>query len=674
MTPRLGLLVLALAACRGASSPPEPREQALALARAEARRDSEGVLRAGSEPARTLLALARVGDARAISRLTAALGDPGRRDEAAAALGIAGLLGAEVAAAEVALAALAEASPSPQVAAALGRIGGAGVAPVLGAMLGPGHPDALREAAALALGVLGRRKVAVDRAARAGLVAAAASAELPLARAAVYGLAHAAGGDAAADEAAALLRATEHADPEVRLWALTGLQRQKIDVAQARPRLEAALGDPDVWARVAGVRGLAQLGDPQALARLLALVDDEAAPLHAVLEAVAALAGRAELPADRAALGELHARAEARLRAAAPVDRTARARIACHLAALAVRGPDLRPPLRCAEGLGPEADRERMLVEAGLLGQEVGDPATRAARLAELAREPDPRVRAAAPPAIARVWGGPAEALLAGALGDRSAAVAGAAAEALQARFSAEDRPSAPGPALQAALVRRAGEARDSELYAALAGAIGAIGETSGLPACEAGLDRASPGVRAAARACVVALTRAEPQAPTGREAAALPPVDPAEVVGRVVTWRLTTARGPIEVRLDPTSAPWHVAALVDLTRRGFYDGLDFHRVVPAFVVQGGDPEGTGWGGPGFSLPSEPSEGRFGRGAVGIADAGKDSGGSQFFFMHVRAPHLEGRYTRVGEVVTGLEVVDALLVGDRIVRAAVEVR
>ena len=92
---------------------------------------------------------------------------------------------------------------------------------------------------------------------------------------------------------------------------------------------------------------------------------------------------------------------------------------------------------------------------------------------------------------------------------------------------------------------------------------------------------------------------------------------------------------------------------------------------MPGFVVQGGDPQGTGWGGPGFTLPSEPSDAPFTRGAVGIADAGKDSGGSQFFLMHTRAPHLEGRYTRVGELRRGFEALDALQVGDRILRAEV---
>ncbi len=127
-----------------------------------------------------------------------------------------------------------------------------------------------------------------------------------------------------------------------------------------------------------------------------------------------------------------------------------------------------------------------------------------------------------------------------------------------------------------------------------------------------------------------------------------------------------------ITIALDPTLAPWSVAALVGLSGQAFYGGVWWHRVVPAFVVQGGDPSGTGWGGPGFSSPGEPSWRPFLRGAVGIADAGPDTGGSQFFIMHARSPHLEGRYTLVGEVVEGMEVVDRLTTDDRVLSTIVD--
>jgi cyclophilin family peptidyl-prolyl cis-trans isomerase len=142
--------------------------------------------------------------------------------------------------------------------------------------------------------------------------------------------------------------------------------------------------------------------------------------------------------------------------------------------------------------------------------------------------------------------------------------------------------------------------------------------------------------------------------------------------------WKIITEHGGIEIDLDSSAAPWHVAAIVALTQKHFYDGLEFHRVVPNFVVQGGDPTQSGSGGPGFVLPAEPGSRLDGdsyrAGAIGFADAGKDSGGSQWFVMHSRAPHLEGRYTRVGQLVSGQAVADRLLVGDKVVTAQVTAR
>jgi cyclophilin family peptidyl-prolyl cis-trans isomerase len=165
----------------------------------------------------------------------------------------------------------------------------------------------------------------------------------------------------------------------------------------------------------------------------------------------------------------------------------------------------------------------------------------------------------------------------------------------------------------------------------------------------------------------------------TGRDPGpgAAPPLPPPDgvsirdVAGRTFRWELETTRGTVAIALRGELAPWHVATVRSLTRRGFYDGLVVHRVVPGFVAQGGDPTGTGWGGPGFTLPSEAGDAAYERGAVGFADAGKDTGGSQWFVMHAAAPHLEGRYTVIGRVVAGQDVVDALLVGDRVLRAAI---
>jgi len=131
-----------------------------------------------------------------------------------------------------------------------------------------------------------------------------------------------------------------------------------------------------------------------------------------------------------------------------------------------------------------------------------------------------------------------------------------------------------------------------------------------------------------------------------------------------VIRVRIATSRGEILLDLETDAAPFTVMTMVKLIRAGFYHGLRFHRVVPNFVVQGGDPRGDGWGGPGYAIRSEFSMERYQTGTVGIASAGKDTEGSQFFITHSPQPHLDGRYTVVGKVVAGMDVVDALQVDD----------
>ena len=109
------------------------------------------------------------------------------------------------------------------------------------------------------------------------------------------------------------------------------------------------------------------------------------------------------------------------------------------------------------------------------------------------------------------------------------------------------------------------------------------------------------------------------------------------------------------------------------LAGQHFYDGLLFHRVVPDFVIQAGDPRGDGYGGPGYVLGDEINRLRYRRGILGMALAGPDTGGSQFFITLSPQPHLDGTYTAFGEVVAGAEVLDTIQVGDRI-ESIVEVR
>ncbi|MFN3413498.1 MAG: peptidylprolyl isomerase [Thermoanaerobaculum sp.] len=130
----------------------------------------------------------------------------------------------------------------------------------------------------------------------------------------------------------------------------------------------------------------------------------------------------------------------------------------------------------------------------------------------------------------------------------------------------------------------------------------------------------------------------------------------------------VVTVRGTFTVTLSTEEAPITTYSLCQLAEKKFFDGLTFHRVVSNFVVQGGDPRADGWGGPGFFLPDELSRKPFTAGSVGMALAGPDTGGSQFFVTLTDQPHLTGRYPRVGTVASGLEVVRRLQMGDRILR------
>jgi len=122
----------------------------------------------------------------------------------------------------------------------------------------------------------------------------------------------------------------------------------------------------------------------------------------------------------------------------------------------------------------------------------------------------------------------------------------------------------------------------------------------------------------------------------------------------------IETAKGTIEIELTVLDAPQTVQNFITLARKGYFNGLQIHRVVPNFVVQDGDPRGDGSGGPGYSIRDELNDRPFLRGTVGMALSGPDTGGSQFFIAHSPQPHLDAKYTVFGQVVNGMEVVDRL--------------
>jgi len=132
----------------------------------------------------------------------------------------------------------------------------------------------------------------------------------------------------------------------------------------------------------------------------------------------------------------------------------------------------------------------------------------------------------------------------------------------------------------------------------------------------------------------------------------------------------IKTEKGDMTVRFYEKDAPNTVKNFVDLSKKGFYNGLTFHRVIPNFVIQGGCPQGTGVGGPGYSIKCElTGENQYhDRGVLSMAHAGRDTGGSQFFICHSRTntSHLDRQHTCFGKVVEGLEVIDAIRQGDKI--------
>lgn len=135
---------------------------------------------------------------------------------------------------------------------------------------------------------------------------------------------------------------------------------------------------------------------------------------------------------------------------------------------------------------------------------------------------------------------------------------------------------------------------------------------------------------------------------------------------GRVATMRIDTERGPVRIALACADVPLTCATFDSLATARYWDGARFHRVVPAFVAQDGDPRGDGSGGPGFAIRDELNRRRYGRGAVGMALSGPDTGGSQYFLTLSPQPHLDGRYTVIGTVVAGHAAMDALVQGDAI--------
>jgi HEAT repeat protein/cyclophilin family peptidyl-prolyl cis-trans isomerase len=304
-----------------------------------------------------------------------------------------------------------------------------------------------------------------------------------------------------------------------------------------------------------------------------------------------------------------------------------------------------------AEALGPEA------WDVLVARLDPSQPAlVRLNALAALVELQDPRV----------------DALLTQALADEDWVIASAAAEGLGERHTSSAEP---------ALITAAGRSRDFErvdVRVAAVSALGRIGTYRSEAALVDALGDADSRVRDAAQASVdsmqargiatspklenaVGTARAmSHRLPLGQSPEAFPLVAP-PAVRRA---RIVTSRGTIALELLPDVAPMAVESFAELARSGFYKSGVFHRVVPDFVIQGGCPRHDGYGGPPYALRAEPSAEPYATGALGMADAGLDTGGSQFFITHSPQLRLDGRYTLFGRVTAGMSVVDAIQQGD----------
>lgn len=144
--------------------------------------------------------------------------------------------------------------------------------------------------------------------------------------------------------------------------------------------------------------------------------------------------------------------------------------------------------------------------------------------------------------------------------------------------------------------------------------------------------------------------------------------------VASELTAEIETSKGTITVALEPEKTPVTVANFVNLAQRGFYNGITFHRVIPNFMIQGGDPTGTGSGGPGYRFEDEfdATLKHSGPGILSMANAGPGTNGSQFFITHVATPWLDGKHSVFGHVTSGQSVVDSIAQGDKIVSIAIK--
>lgn len=375
---------------------------------------------------------------------------------------------------------------------------------------------------------------------------------------------------------------------------------------------------------------------------------------HAIL----ALAQQGLPPSGRPVLEELRGLIRQAPRGAPPGVLDDLAWLDCRLSAAMDRQTgSLAEVLHCGGDRIPEARRLALGLREVAQTPGQGGATEAVARL----QHPDARVRLAALEALGERPVPEALESLRALMKGADPVVAGAAASVAGKMKAAEALPEV------RALAARVPQ--EPDLAEPVAGALVALAGKEAEPVLRTWLDQPHANVRRVAAEALTGLT-GQPVRSVRREL----PSGTTRVLEAPTGAKLTfhTRKGDFTVALDTREAPVTSGNLYALARKGYFRAITFHRVVPDFVAQGGDPRGDGEGGPGYSIRCEVTRRPYTRGVIGMALSGKDTGGSQFFFTHSPQPHLDGRYTSFGEVTLGMEVVDALTEGDIILEVRTE--
>lgn len=694
-------LLLAVLGCSGEATEPSPLPAVPAPASRVARpaelwaladaRSLSGLVEPLSSPVATeraeaVLAVARLHDVAARGPLERALRDPDPRVRGWASLGLAGL-GPDASSERALLGALAAETVPELRANLLGDLGRVALSPLaLEPALSADPPEERRAAcSALAAQALAQHPIPPELLLRVGQMAASETvADVRLACAHVLVRASPLPPGLVPNVGAL----TSAPDPEVRGMGYRALSR--LPDVTLEPILPG-LVDADWTVRLLAVRALVAHPDApgadEAYASVLTQAVGEvgsqpvALPITvAILEAAPVALARTRIVHDAAttAYGEVSRELEAAPSRDGAV-------LHCALARVVDLGRGWASRVESCGANLLSAEPRRLAAE--VMGLVEGAERERTAYLARLARDEDRLVRETVATSLGTMDDPSGRALLVELVGDADDGVAISAIDAIARRAERAiavadadelravlEGASTPAPrtwpdAPTIAAVRAGmGRFRDADDLEGLVTALGAIA-TLREPAL-ADLPRGLLGhhalaVREAARSAMDALDLEVPEVsfdppPNPISADALP--------DGAVTVRVETNRGVFTIALDPAAAPTTVARFLSLVDAGFYDGVTFHRVIPAFVVQGGDPRGDGYGGPGWSQRCEDNRTSYVRGTVGMALAGRDTGGSQFFVTLAPQPHLDGRYTAFGTVTAGMEVVESLVRGDTMLR------